>query len=190
MSPGAVWDLPSVEVFQLMLRLGLRETHKVLDFGCGSLRVGRFLIMYLNRGNYAAIDANPWLFEAAKKEEVGEDLLALKRVQFHIDDQFDLSVAKGPFDIVLASSILMHAGHPQIDNLFRSLPEVAPAGYLLADYHAEREDFAGTEWVYPEVISHTEECLARLAGLRNLSVFPVPTVDIPEARARHWVRVA
>jgi predicted O-methyltransferase YrrM len=42
--------------FEALLALGLRTTHFVVDFGCGSLRVGRHLIDYLSDGQYWGFD--------------------------------------------------------------------------------------------------------------------------------------
>ena len=53
------------DMLKLLKRHGLKPSHRLLDFGCGSLRVGRWLIKYLNRGRYFGIDPNTWLIEAA-----------------------------------------------------------------------------------------------------------------------------
>ena len=50
--PPADYDLVSAMVFNLLTSMGLRQHHRVLDIGCGSLRVGRLLIPYLNPKNY------------------------------------------------------------------------------------------------------------------------------------------
>jgi hypothetical protein len=45
--PASQYDLMAASQFALLTTLGLRDTNKVLDFGCGSLRLGRLLIPYL-----------------------------------------------------------------------------------------------------------------------------------------------
>ena len=47
--------------FRLLCSLGLRATHRVLDFGCGSLRAGRFLLTYLDPGGYWGVEPHRWL---------------------------------------------------------------------------------------------------------------------------------
>ena len=47
--PPEDYDLIAAMVFNLLTTLGLRQHHSVLDIGCGSLRIGRLLIPYLNR---------------------------------------------------------------------------------------------------------------------------------------------
>ena len=49
--PPGDYDRIAAMTFNLLTAVGLRQQHKVLDIGCGSLRVGRLLIPYLNKGN-------------------------------------------------------------------------------------------------------------------------------------------
>jgi hypothetical protein len=51
------YDVAAASQFALLFLLGLREHHRVLDFGCGSLRLGRLLIPYL--GGIAASSPRP-----------------------------------------------------------------------------------------------------------------------------------
>lgn len=50
------YDLLGAGQMALLYLLGLREHHRVLDFGCGSLRLGRLLIPYLRPGRYFGIE--------------------------------------------------------------------------------------------------------------------------------------
>ena len=52
---GAPWG-SGVRPFRAMYDLGLREDDDVLDYGCGALRVGRFLMVYLEPGHYFGIE--------------------------------------------------------------------------------------------------------------------------------------
>ena len=59
----------------LLFAAGLRETHYLVDIGCGSLRAGRLLISYLRSGRYFGIEPNRWLVEEGVKQENGQDLI-------------------------------------------------------------------------------------------------------------------
>ena len=103
--PGERYDLMSATQFALLHALGLREHHKLLDFGCGSLRAGRLLIPYLGRGRYHGVEPNQWLVEAAIEHEIGRDLVALKSPHLHTRDDFRADRCGTDFDFILAQSI-------------------------------------------------------------------------------------
>ena len=52
------YDFMGASQFRLLTSLGLRAEHKLLDFGCGSLRSGKLLIPYFNAGNYYGQEPN------------------------------------------------------------------------------------------------------------------------------------
>ena len=56
--PQERYDIVSAMTFNLLTTLGLRQHHRVLDIGCGSLRNGRLLIPYLDPGNYVGFEPN------------------------------------------------------------------------------------------------------------------------------------
>jgi len=80
--PPAEYDALAATQFRLPTTLGLREHHRLLDFGCGSLRVGRRLIPYLQPGNHHGIEPNSWLIEDAIACEIGHDQIRLKQPVF------------------------------------------------------------------------------------------------------------
>lgn len=47
--PPEDYDLIAAMSFNLLTTLGLRQHYTLFDVGCGSLRIGRLLIPYLNR---------------------------------------------------------------------------------------------------------------------------------------------
>ena len=49
------WDLVAARQVTLLLTAGLRDYHRLVDVGCGSLRAGRMLIPYLEPERYFGI---------------------------------------------------------------------------------------------------------------------------------------
>ena len=80
--PPERYDIIAAMTFNLLTTIGLRQHHKLLDIGCGSLRVGRLLIPYLNIGKYYGLEPNKWLVEQGIKSETGHDLIAIKKPKF------------------------------------------------------------------------------------------------------------
>jgi SAM-dependent methyltransferase len=102
------FDLLGAVQVSLLWSLGLRETHKVCDVGCGSLRAGKLLIPYLDIGNYYGIDPNRWLVEQAQEHEVGSELLRLRDAHFDYGADFGIERFDTLFDYILAQSIFSH----------------------------------------------------------------------------------
>ena len=109
--PPEDYDLVAAMTFNLLTTLGLRQHHSLLDVGCGSLRIGRLLIPYLNRGKYFGVEPNEWLVDEGIRRELGETLVQIKRPTFFFSDSPDtITQAKTAFDFALAQSIFSHCG--------------------------------------------------------------------------------
>ena len=95
--PPEDYDLIAAMTFNLLTTLGLRQRHSLLDVGCGSLRIGRLLIPYLNRGKYFGVEPHEWLVEAGIKCELGEAIVQIKRPTFLFSDS-PQTIAKATVD--------------------------------------------------------------------------------------------
>ena len=84
--PPEDYDLIAAMTFNLLTTLGLRQHHSLLDIGCGSLRIGRLFIPYLNRGKYFGVEPNEWLVDEGIRRELGESLVQIKRPTFFFSD--------------------------------------------------------------------------------------------------------
>ncbi len=160
-APGVPYDSGAI-AFCRLLDLGLRQHHTLLDFGCGSLRVGRFLITLLERGNYHAIEPQDWLLKAGLAE-MGWGLGYAKKPNFRSNDDFDLSVFGKKFDFILISSIITHQSHAQMAEMFKTAAQaLAPGGTIAGDFRDVEKsgaDYLGEEWVYPTVTPHYQRCI-------------------------------
>ncbi len=159
------YDLSSSSTFALLTALGLRQHHRLIDIGCGSLRNGRLLIPYLDRGNYIGIDPNGWLIDEGIKNELGADIVNVKRPVFVCSASpsvlDDLPVAS----FALANSIFTHASLSQIRGWLSHLSgRLSLAGVLVATYTEGSGDYAGDEWVYPGCVGYRRETLAAVAA--------------------------
>jgi hypothetical protein len=159
--------------FNLLTTAGLRQHHKLIDVGCGSLRAGRLFIPYLNVGNYIGVEPNRWLVDEAIKHELGEELIDLKKPTLVFastlpgEKQLDA-------DYAVAQSIFSHAASSQIAGWLRDLfDNLKSSGVLFATFITGDEDYAGEEWVYPGCVSYRSETMARFAaeaGFRFISL--------------------
>jgi cyclopropane fatty-acyl-phospholipid synthase-like methyltransferase len=168
--PPEDYDLVAAMAFNLLTTLGLRQHHSLLDIGCGSLRIGRLLIPYLNRGKYCGVEPNEWLVDEGIKRELGETLVQIKRPTFLFSDSPDtISQAKIAFDFALAQSIFSHCGLDLIKGWFSAISRsLARDGALVATFLIGEEDFAQTGWIYPDCVNYRPATLERAAKDVNL----------------------
>jgi len=167
--PPEEYDLIAAMTFSLLVTLGLRQYHVVLDVGCGSLRIGRLLIPYLSRGNYFGIEPNRWLVEEGIKRETGRALISIKRPTFIFGAS--LEEANIPLiDFALAQSIFSHCGKGLLSRWLMQLSTcLRPTGALVATF-VEGDHAATAEgWIYPECVAYDPEELAAVAAEAGLA---------------------
>ncbi len=134
---------------------GLAPSHRFLDVGCGSLRLGQFLIPYLDVGNYFGLDAEPLLISAGIEHELGRQLADLKQPSFSVNHDFDFSFCDS-FDIAMAQSVFTHLVPEDILKCLLNLRGVALQGsrfyftFFLGDSSANlyEESHANRCWFY------------------------------------------
>jgi SAM-dependent methyltransferase len=171
--PGA-FDVSGASVFNLLTLLGLREDHAVLDVGCGGLRAGRLLIVYLQPDRYFGIEPEAWLVDAAVRRELGSELVRAKRPTFHHGADFRLTVFGRRFDFILAASVFSHAALAQIARCLEEARAVlAPDGWFVASFVEGPDDYEGATWRYPETVRYRLATIERLAAAHGLACEPV-----------------
>jgi len=166
--PPDQYDLMGATQFRLLTTLGLRSFNRLLDFGCGSLRAGRLLIPYLDRGNYHGLEPNTWLIEDAIARQLGQDLIALKWPHFHAFDDFRAERCGVDFDFILAQSIFSHCGLDLVERVLTGFAQaLARSGLALATIihpGPSNAEFTGSGWVYPEVVALAPLTVAEIAA--------------------------
>jgi SAM-dependent methyltransferase len=168
--PPEDYDLIAAMTFNLLTTLGLRQHHSLLDVGCGSLRVGRLLIPYLNRGKYFGLEPNEWLVEEGIRRELGKSLVEIKRPTFlFTDSPENIVAAETAFNLVLAQSIFSHCGLDLIKGWLSAISRsLADDGALVATFLIGEEDSPRAGWIYPECVNYRPGTLERAAADVNL----------------------
>src|ERR1700733_10866213 len=162
--PPKDYDLVAAMVFNLLTCAGLRQHHRLIDIGCGSLRNGRLLIPYLNPGNYIGLEPNKWLVKDGILNEVGEDQIRIKRPIFSYKASFEDFKSPLNADYAVAQSIFSHCGLDLIDEwLQQTAMHLAPTGALFATFLVGDDDFQGSGWGYNRHITFRVETMAKHA---------------------------
>jgi SAM-dependent methyltransferase len=168
--PPEDYDLIAAMTFNLLTTLGLRQHHTLLDIGCGSLRIGRLLIPYLNRGKYFGIEPAEWLVAEGIEHELGKAVVQTKRPTFLFTDSPSAIVeANTSFDFALAQSVFSHCGLDLIQGWLSAISRsLARDGALVATFLPGDEDSVRTGWIYPECVNYRPTTLERAAAEANL----------------------
>jgi hypothetical protein len=163
--PPERYDLIAAMAFNLLTSAGLRQHHRLLDIGCGSLRIGRLLIPYLNPGNYVGVEPNRWLVEDGILNEVGPDQIRIKRPTFIYGDSLDQLKGSLQANFALAQSIFSHCTPPLVKRWLGQLAaHLADDGALFATFCVGPQDAEGDGWVYPACVSYRPETIGAMAA--------------------------
>lgn len=169
--PPDNYDLLSALQFSLLIELGLRESHYLLDIGCGSLRAGRLFIPYLLPGRYHGLEPEKWVLEAGIDAELGRDIVRIKQPVFEHNSDFNLSAFNQNFDYLLAQSVFTHTAGWQVRHCLDQAARVmTPGGVFAATFLAGAHDHEGDSWVYPGVTYFTSEFMHQAAEDAGLSM--------------------
>lgn len=153
--PPEDYDLVAAMSFGLLTSLGLRQHNTLLDIGCGSLRVGRLLIPYLNSERYFGIEPNRWLVEEGIEKEVGQSLVQIKQPTFHFSNSVQGLEKNSFFDFAVAQSIFSHTGKDALENWLAGVSNLLkPTGALVATFLIGDQDPEQTGWIYPDCVTY------------------------------------
>jgi SAM-dependent methyltransferase len=126
----ALWEDLGRWQLDLLRQRGLRPEHRLLDVGCGAMRLGCFAIPYLDDGCYHGVDAfDPYLDLAHR---LAEQIPLRKRFHLLLSSEFEFERFGGAFDYAIAQSVFTHLSAQQVDRCMAALSRVmAPGGAFL-----------------------------------------------------------
>ena len=170
-------------LFERLLRAGLRPGDRLVDYGCGSLRVGRYLIEHLGEGAYLGMDLTERFYREGLAT-LDADLVARKRPRFELIT--DGSVARhsaAPPDVLVSIGVLIHVPRPELDEyLERVAGLIGPStrGFVSFFGSDAYRRVSNLSWSYPE-----GELVAACAA-RGLAARVEPLVELaPPAEPGH-----
>ena len=127
---GGQWEKIGRLQFDFTADQGLQPEHKMLDFGCGSLRGGLRFIDYLKPGGYTGVDISQEVL-AAGREFLDEAGLTEKEPHLQVVEGLHLDeLNEQKFDYILAQSVLTHMPPDDIQALFSNISKVMHPGTL------------------------------------------------------------
>lgn len=172
---GRPWAMGKY-IFEFAVDAGLRPEHRLLDFGCGALRLGNWAIPYLDEGNYFGVEQHLVSLEAAATYEIPLHRLEEKRPRLLWNDDFAFSHFETAFDVIVdfsSSSKVQDAARLDCYRAFAAA--LAPGGRLLTAPRPEAtaEEFAawGLSLVRGDVVQVCDLLVGHEDNFRSSNVW-------------------
>ena len=162
--PPNYYDLIGATQFNLLTLFGMRETSTLLDIGCGSLRGGRFSMMYLRPGKYFGIDPEDWAVKEGLQAHFDDELVRRREPTFVFDGDYGVTKFGRKFDFLMAHSIFTHAPEQQIRQCMTEVAKVmVPESIFLATFFESLDgtDYTGDTWAYPDIVRYRKSTISR-----------------------------
>lgn len=121
---GGLWDKMGELQRDFLMQNGLQPRHRLLDIGCGSLRLGHLMVDFLESGHYFGNDLSEELISAGYAKELSDEQRAkLPRTNLGVSNDFDFSFLKEKMDFAIAQSVFSHL---PLNHIRRCLMKLAP----------------------------------------------------------------
>lgn len=134
---GGLWDELGRLQLDFLTQQGLQPPHRLLDIGCGSLRLGCLAVDYLEPGGYYGIDLSEELLDAGyNKELTDRQRERLPRSHLHATGAFDLDYLQDKrIDYALAQSVFTHLPLNHLrDCLMKLEPYMSASGVFFVSF--------------------------------------------------------
>ena len=153
---GGRWVETALHQMQVLLDEGLDPPHRLLDIGCGCLRLGHRAVAYLQPGHYWGTDASHGLMLRGWEQELDADLQAkLPQEQLLADADFAFPDLTPAIDFAICWGVFTHLPaamlQPALHNLRRACPKLQK---LLLTVFLAPEGHAGAFRQRDGVVTH------------------------------------
>ena len=118
---GVGFKKSGTDVFEMLKRRGVLPSDKVVDYGCGSLRIGQHFINYLQAGNYFGLDVTDHFYNIGKQLLPAELLTQKSPTLKLIQDKNLREIANYGIDFIFSSGVLIHVPPFELEAYFRNI---------------------------------------------------------------------
>lgn len=139
--------------FRFLKTYGIEPLHNVVDYGCGSLRIGMHFIDQLAPGRYWGVDVTRRFFDDGRRL-LDPEMLAQKAPRLDLISAESLAEIRAwrP-DVVVSVSVLMHVPPAEIEDFLRKITDLLAPGtraVVLFDRTEQNAKTATMSWTYSE----------------------------------------
>lgn len=196
--PRETFEQAGRNQFVTLLEQGLLPESKVLDIGCGVLRLAYWLVRFLDPGCYCGIEPAQDRVDYGKEYIITPTQLEEKKPRFDYNENFDTSVFDEKFDFFIAGSIWTHCSKEHILTMLDGfLRNTRPNAQFLVSYlpaSDPSEDYQGSQWVGTShksnvagCIKHDRNWINEVCTQRGLTVEDLPHRAFD---SQFWLKIA
>jgi SAM-dependent methyltransferase len=148
------WETGAKQASRLMRLGNVKPSHRVVEYGCGSLRMAGHFMKLLEPGNFFGLDVIADFYEQGRAN-VGPELLEKARPRLEVISEESVAAAAAfQPDFVFAHSVVIHV-HPDIlPKMFQNMARMAAKPGALLAFNAMMHDpavrYANLGWAWPE----------------------------------------
>lgn len=149
--PDNWWDAGTVGFARLVRLSGLAPQNKVVDYGCGSLRIGGHVIRYLAPERYFGLDVTDGFYKMGA-DLIGAEMVAEKRPRFAVIGEESLGEAAAfGADIVYSTAVSYHVHPSETPVYYGNLQRLAakPGARLFFDVSISDVPLRNKSWCWP-----------------------------------------
>lgn len=158
--------------FDELVAQGIRPSDMVVDYGCGTLRLGAHFIDYLDADRYIGLDIDDRII-AAGRDQLPADLVEAKRPVLEVISPESLAraAAKRP-QWIFSNGVLPHVPPEHLSAYFTNLGRFVlggATGLFTGKARAKREKLSAKSWMHDgaHVQEVVEACGMQLTCLRQ-----------------------
>jgi hypothetical protein len=158
------WKVGEEKARYYFRAMSLKSGDRVIDYGCGSLRIGRHFIRFLEPGGYYGLDVISGFYEIGT-QLVGEGLVREKQPRLAvISDDSIADAERFEADHVFSGAVCVHVHPDETQAYFRNLDRLVTKPGARLFFNAAVADepmrFRYDSWAWP--LSFYEKALAKL----------------------------
>jgi hypothetical protein len=118
----------AARIFRQLVGQGISPKDTLVDFGCGTLRIGRSFIEFLEPDRYIGMDIDERILEAGRSSLTAELIASKRPVLEVISPESLIRVAAKKPKWIFAKGVLQHIPPAELNEFFGNLAPIVHAG--------------------------------------------------------------
>ncbi len=154
------WYTGAKQAERLIKIAGLKPSHRVVEYGCGSLRLAGHFIKLLDTGNFLGLDVISDFYEMGAAN-IGQALIDEKQPRMAVITEESVTEACAfRADFVFAHAVVMHVHPDSVPQMFQNLAAIAAKPGAILSFNVNLHDplvrYEALGWAWPEEFFATQ----------------------------------